>query len=338
MYFGSVKFFKHLILSALGLILTVLLALSVIFIVLFNREKDKSLEVMSKYNQCLSKENEVNIPAGSSLQEIYDILISKGFTNEQIIDTILEKYPSAADYLDEKKKEIRTLSAPEYTKKYPELYADLPESYKEVHKTIYLTFDDGPSQNTLLIMSILDKYDIKATFFMSGSDTQEGKEIMKKVAEKGHSIGVHSYSHDYEKIYKSTEDYLDDFYETYQLIYNATGTKPDIFRFAGGSINNYNRLLYKELISEMTRRGFTYYDWNVSGEDASKKATWTSIYNNVLNGIEGKDTAIVLLHDSHDKERTVLVLEDLIQELIKDGYSFAPLTNDIEPYNFAYLS
>ena len=336
MYFGSVKFFKHLILSVLSFILAALIGGLVTFIVLFTTQKNKTEEAMAMYNESAEQNKHINIPDGSDLEDIYDILRNKGYTDKDIIDIILKNDANAADYLEKKRIEAEVATGPEYMKLYPELYAGLPEKYVERHNTIYLTFDDGPSQNTLQILSILDKYNIKATFFMCGSETEEGKAIMKKVAEKGHTIGVHSYSHDYEVIYKDMNSFLDDFNKTYNLIYDATGVKPDIFRFAGGSINNYNRLIYKQIISEMTRRGFTYYDWNVSGEDANANATWTSIYRNVLNGVDGKGNAIVLLHDT--KERTVYVVEDLIQQLLKDGYQFEPLTNEVEPFNFSYLS
>jgi len=154
----------------------------------------------------------------------------------------------------------------------------------------------------------------------------------------GHTIGIHSISHDYEKIYSSVESYLDDFNETYMCVYNATGVKPQIFRFPGGSINNYNRFTYMQIIAEMTRRGFVYYDWNVSGEDAVHGADWTSIYNNIMSGIKSNtaDRAIVLLHDSQSKENTVLVLEDIIDRLLEDGYRFDKLDNTVNPATFTY--
>ena len=126
---------------------------------------------------------------------------------------------------------------------------------------------------------------------------------------------------------------------TYNSIYEATGVKPQIMRFPGGSINNYNRLVYPQIIAEVTRRGFVYYDWNVSGEDATTHATWTSIYNNVLNGINENTSgrAIVLLHDSADKQLTVTTVEDIIKALLADGYSFEALDNTVKPITFSYI-
>jgi len=126
--------------------------------------------------------------------------------------------------------------------------------------------------------------------------------------------------------------------DTYTNIYEATGVEPDIIRFPGGSINSYNSLIYKQLIAEVTRRGFVYYDWNASGEDAAENVTWTSIYNSVLNGISenASGRAIVLLHDSAGKEMTVKTVEDIIIALTNSGYTFAPLDNSVKPITFSY--
>ena len=132
--------------------------------------------------------------------------------------------------------------------------------------------------------------------------------------------------------------YLEDLNNTYNCIYSACGVKPDIIRFPGGSINDYNRLIYNQLIAEVTRRGFVYYDWNVSGQDASNSATWTSIYRNILNGIDSNETqrAIILLHDGKGRETTVTTVEDIIIALIDKGYTFEALDNTVRPINFSY--
>lgn len=337
MYFGSVRFFRHLLLGITGLIIFTLAALTIIFGVMLNTEKNKAIEASAKYTEIVKGDN-LNIPKDFQLNDIMAVLKDKGYTTEDIIEMLAESDTKAAGEVFRRQFYNSDNANIAYTELYPNLYAVPPTEFTEKEKTIYLTFDDGPSANTLLVLSILEKYDIKATFFVSGSTTEEGKSIMRQIVEKGHTIGIHSYSHDYEEIYVSVEAFLEDLNNTYNIVYEATGVKPDVIRFAGGSINNYNRLIYKQLIAEVTRRGFVYYDWNVSGEDASPKATWTSIYNHVLDGIKDHSRAIILLHDSADKERTVLVLEDLIQELQKQGYSFDKITNDVTPTTFGYKS
>ena len=135
---------------------------------------------------------------------------------------------------------------------------------------MYLTFDDGPSARTLEILDILKEYNIKATFFILSDEKETSRDIVKRIYDEGHSIGVHSSSHAYEKIYKSVDHFLSDFEICLEYIKDITGEAPNIFRFPGGSVNSYNKDICKELTDEMTRRGFTYFDWNVSGEDATK--------------------------------------------------------------------
>ena len=137
---------------------------------------------------------------------------------------------------------------------------------------VYLTFDDGPSDRTDEVLKILDEKGVKATFFVIGREDETSIQRIKKAAAAGHTIGMHSYSHDYEKIYTSVEDFLDDFYKLFVILRDEAGVTPTVFRFPGGSLNNYNQGVYKEIIAEMLRRGFRYYDWNLSAEDAAKKS------------------------------------------------------------------
>lgn len=349
MYFGSVKFFKHLILTVVFGWIAIATGLAVFFGVrLALASKDTSSPAQTDLTA-----QTLNIPDGTTLEQVYLVLAAKGYSSEDIMRFLEENDGKAVKaYIDEyngRNKDLpehsddntnaeQTDTSLLYTKYYPELYVKAPDNFTCESKTVYLTFDDGPSQNTLDILKILDKHNIKATFFMCGSKTEEGKDIMKKVADAGHTIGVHSYLHDYNTIYNSVEDYLDDFNNTYKLIYDATGVKPTIFRFPGGSINSYNRLVYKQIIAEMTRRGFVYYDWNISGEDASPNATWKSIYNNIMNGIKSNPDgrAIILLHDSPGKDTTARTVEDIIIELEKQGYTFKPLDNTVKPVTFNY--
>lgn len=133
----------------------------------------------------------------------------------------------------------------------------------DVDNAVYLTFDDGPSARTDEILEILDKYGVKATFFVVGANEEGDLERMQKIVAAGHTLAIHSYSHDYKKIYASVEAYLEDFNQMFCQIYEATGVKPQIFRFPGGSVNSYNVGIHQQLIAEMTRRGFVYFDWNV---------------------------------------------------------------------------
>jgi peptidoglycan/xylan/chitin deacetylase (PgdA/CDA1 family) len=144
---------------------------------------------------------------------------------------------------------------------------------------------------------------------------------------------VHSASNDYEKIYASVEAYLDDFYEAWDIIYEATGVKTEIFRFPGGSKNDFNEATRDEIIEEMTRRGFRFYDWNVDSNDAGG-ANWSDMYNSVPEDISGNYRSIVLMHDSDTRTNTVLVLEDILNVLVGEGYKLDKISNDTRPVQF----
>lgn len=352
MYFGSVKFFKHLIYTVFFTWIAAATFLAAFFGFKYFSEKKNAEAIAAS-----SFPGDVVIPEGTSIERLFLVMASNGYSISEMLDVIesgdknvfidyvkdyIAENPDAFSSADGASSGEGTVSASvsePYMKLYPELYAENPPaSFKEDSGTVYLTFDDGPSDRTSDILEILGRYDIKATFFVCGGEDEKSQQLMRDIVNAGHTIGIHSISHDYEKIYSSVENYLDDFNETYMCVYNATGVKPQIFRFPGGSINNYNRFTYMQIIAEMTRRGFVYYDWNVSGEDAVHGADWTSIYNNIMSGIKSNtaDRAIVLLHDSQSKENTVFVLEDVIDRLLEDGYKFDKLDNTVNPATFTY--
>ena len=138
-------------------------------------------------------------------------------------------------------------------------------------KLVSISFDAAwGNEDTQQLIDILGQYNVPATFFVVGKDTEQSRQWMKQIVDEGHAIGVHSYTHSYRKIYDSVEAYLDDFAQEYHIIEDATGQAPQIFRFPGGSVNAYNKKVCKEIAEEMTSRGFIYYDWNASMEDAVK--------------------------------------------------------------------
>lgn len=226
-----------------------------------------------------------------------------------------------------------------YRELYPDLYCTRPQKQENPDKTIFLTFDDGPSDRTLEVLDILREKGIKATFFVTGNCPAKGKSIMKKIVDEGHAIGVHTYTHDFKKIYASVNAFLDDFDKIYNLIYEATGVKPTIFRFPGGSKNSFNKGNYRELIAEMTRRGFDYFDWNLSAGDAvSRTPTPVSrCVSNVLNASKGCAHGVVLMHDARPKVTTVEALPEIINGLVRQGFNFDKLSNNINPAAYSLV-
>lgn len=227
----------------------------------------------------------------------------------------------------------------DYTKLYPNLYCTRPETQFIPEKTIFLTFDDGPSERTSEILEILREKNVKATFFVTGNASSRGQALMKQIVDEGHTIGIHTYTHEFRQIYASVSAFLDDFNKIYNLIYEATGVKPTIFRFPGGSKNSFNKNNYKELIAEMTRRGFDYFDWNLSvGDAVSRTPTPTqNCINNVLNFSKNCDHGVVLMHDARPKVTTVEALPHIIDGLKNQGFAFDKLSNNIDPAPYSLV-
>ena len=227
-------------------------------------------------------------------------------------------------------------NGPEYQKKYPDMFVPQTEKkpFDPNDKVVYLTFDDGPSALTEDVLNILDEYGVKATFFVVAKDDETSKQRLREIADRGHAIGLHSYTHDYRKIYASVDAFLDDFAKEREIIYSATGEYPTMFRFPGGSVNSYNKKTAKAIIDEMTRRGYTYYDWNVSSADAEYGATRESIYRDTITQTKARTKAIVLCHDTNAKGDTVSQLPAILKELKQSGYRFDKLDPSVAPINF----
>lgn len=203
-------------------------------------------------------------------------------------------------------------------------------------KTVFLTFDDGPSTGTPEILEILRKRDVKATFFVNGKSNRVLSEHLKRISLEGHAIGMHSYSHKYNTIYASMDNLLEDFYRNYRYIVTETGKAPEIMRFPGGSINIFNVGTYQPMVAEFLRRGFIYYDWNVSAGDAINDATTASIISNVTNGVRLTwGPSFILMHDN-GKNAVRDALGPIIDTLAKEGYTFRALDNSIKPPMFIY--
>lgn len=228
-------------------------------------------------------------------------------------------------------------NGPEYQKKYPDLYVtDRPKMHvtENGDKTVYLTFDDGPSDLTEPLLDVLKKYNAKVTFFnCCQSDYQEKyAPLMKRCVEEGHSVAVHTYSHVMKDVYASVDAYLDDFYKMYKLIEETTGQKPaNFFRFPGGSLNGYNEKVRDDIIKEMTRRGFIYYDWDGDSGDASGgNVSGATIYANTMDAIR-RDCDIILMHNVFGKENTLSQVENILKDAQAEGYTFEALDGTLDP-------
>lgn len=207
-------------------------------------------------------------------------------------------------------------------------------------KTAYLTFDDGPSANTERILDILRSFSVKATFFVIGNSSEQGKQLYRKIAEEGHVLGNHTYSHEYSVVYKSVDAFKRDVERLNTLLEQTIGKRPDIIRFPGGSNNHQARKhggsdIMTRVAAEMLREGTAYFDWNVSSTDAALPVQKREeIVEAVLQGAQGKQNIIVLMHDANGKVTTVEALPDIIRKLKEQGYRFDVLRKDSVSFRF----
>ena len=148
--------------------------------------------------------------------------------------------------------------------------------------------------------------------------------------EEGHTIGIHCNSHDYDTIYASVDSYLADFDAAYEAVYEVTGVEVVLFRFPGGSINAYNKEISEDIIKVMTERGYIYFDWNGSLEDASRNNAPEILLRNAKDSTLGRKKIVMLAHDI--VYNTTLCLDELIEQFPE--YQMEPLTADVEPIQF----
>lgn len=194
---------------------------------------------------------------------------------------------------------------------------------------VYLTFDDGPSSNTEEILNILDDYNVKATFFVCGKDLELYGDAYKRIVDDGHTIGMHSYSHNFGDIYSSGDAFAADYVKIHDLILNTTGVDTKYYRFPGGSSNKVSSTSMSTFINYLNEQGVAYYDWNVASGDATSQAfTSEQLVDNVMKDVVKYKTSVVLLHDAANKNATVEALPGLIESLQEQGAMILPITDE----------
>lgn len=193
-------------------------------------------------------------------------------------------------------------------------------------KRVFLTFDDGPSKEvTPHILDILDKYNIKATFFVLGNRVKMYPDIVKQEYEAGHYIANHGYSHKYSSIYKSADSVLKEYNKTEQVIREALGDETyssNLFRFPGGAYGGPYEKIKKKARKKLKENGIAYLDWSALTYDAEGADTKKEILSNLKETINGWNNVVILMHDAADKKITYETLEDVIKYLKKEGYEF----------------
>ena len=210
-----------------------------------------------------------------------------------------------------------------------EVAEQIEAALKDGRKVVYLTFDDGPGANTDRLLDALAKYNVKATFFINGHTGYETS--IMRIIQEGHSLGMHTYTHDYDYVYGSLEQFKEEVLLLKDYIIKTTGFTPYLFRFPGGSSNSLTKIHISTFINYLNAENYIYYDWNVSSGDGAPGLTATQVYDNVMNGINKNSISVVLMHDSVYKESTLEAVPLIIEKLQAMNALILPITADTTP-------
>lgn len=211
---------------------------------------------------------------------------------------------------------------PQYSDEIAKKVVDV---YFEETKKIYLTFDDGPSARTPEILDVLDKYGVKATFFVLGTNVDARPELVKREYDEGHFIAIHGYTHIYSQVYSSAQATLDEYNRTLESVRKAIGVpnyNPHLFRFPGGSSGGSYDGVKREAIELLKQNQITHTNWNCLTGDSAGSTTIEEMWNELNETAAGDDNLVILMHDAGDKQVTVEFLPQLIEKYQAEGYEF----------------
>ena len=264
------------------------------------------------------------IPSAISLVLMWQVHTLKGRLREAetTCDTLLETLADGSFHISEKEFPIE----PQKEEVVPETVAADEENTRKV----YLTFDDGPSENTGRILEILDKYGVKATFFVTGEEALSHPERYQAIADGGHTLGMHSYSHRYSEIYESLDSFGSDLLQLQEFLQETTQVIPKFYRFPGGSSNTVSKQPMSVFCDYLTDNGITFFDWNVSSKDAvSPMRSKEEIIRNCTDNLEKYDNAVILMHDAANKGTTVEALPEIIEKIqAMENTDILPITEE----------
>ena len=331
---GEQKKLKSRIIGGMWLIgILILTIVGLLVVNYYLTERVQSSE--SKLDEALEQYKEVI--------ENYDIILQK------YEEVKMEQEMNSQNFEQEKanllQEQERLLKEIESLKEELQAKGDTKGQVKSTGKVAYLTFDDGPSENTKKILDTLKEHEVPATFFVTGAGLQQEdtKALYQRILDEGHQLGNHTYSHQYSYIYASKENFIKDFNRLEKEVFDLTNGKMVMVRFPGGSNTQQYRKYNKngvnvmaEIKGELTQKGYVYVDWNVDSQDARTKELKSkkAIIEAVVQGASKQKTAVILMHDAPAKTTTAEALPEIIRQLKEKGYEFKALTPNSEIVQF----
>jgi peptidoglycan/xylan/chitin deacetylase (PgdA/CDA1 family) len=191
-------------------------------------------------------------------------------------------------------------------------------------RVIYLTFDDGPSIITGKVLDILKENDVKATFFIIGNQITDFEDMIKRIHDDGHSIGLHTYTHKFKRIYSNRDTFIKEMQDCRSEINKLTGISPNIIRFPGGSSNRLTRTY----LTKLHNYNFKIYDWNMTTSDGINSNTSPNrLYRDATEGNEKLSPIILLLHCDYMHKNSCKALPNIIKYYKEKGYEFKVISD-----------
>ncbi len=253
--------------------------------------------------------------------------------NDNFVDPGYDSYDILGEYEVKVEGEVDASKVGDYAIKYVAIddSGNTTEKSRVVHVIqpagiVYLTFDDGPSEHTARLLNVLKKYGVKATFFVTGFGDDA---MIKREFDEGHTVALHTNTHNYSYVYSSVDNYFADLNAVSNRIKSITGQESKLLRFPGGSSNLVSRRydgrtrIMSKLVNEVTKRGYTYFDWNVDSNDAGGAKTSDEVFNNVTSRFVQGGESVVLQHDV--KGFSVDAVERIIQYGTQHNFLFKAL-------------
>lgn len=187
-------------------------------------------------------------------------------------------------------------------------------------KVIYLTFDDGPGGKiTNKVLDTLKEENVPATFFLIGCQIENQEDIILRMKNEGHSIGLHSVTHDRNKLYHGNEGFINEMLKEQAIIEKVTGEKPNILRFPFGCNNSTYRLT-DSLVNAIHENNLKIYDWTQdSGDGANCNSSPDTIFKNAMSE---EDTIFLLMHCTYINKTSAAALPSIIKHYKSKGYTF----------------
>ena len=323
----------------IALALAMILLISTVVLGVKNNNKNEEIEKLNSQlasgelllSEKQSEKDAIEEEKNSLDQSYKDKLNDQKDKHESVVDELKNQIKDLNKQLSSKNPNKET------TTKKPTKEPTMPKPVSAKGKTVYLTFDDGPSQYTPEILDILDEYNVKATFFVVNGKYNH---VMKDIVDRGHQIGLHCYKHVYSEIYESDEAYFKDLKKISDVVKKQTGVESKIIRFPGGGSNTISKKYSPGIMTRLTKataeKGYTYFDWNCSNGDADGANTVVKQVTNCSQFPRSEKKIVVLMHDN--KKITMESLPKIIEYYKACGVKFGVLTPSTEFKNHRVLN